>query len=150
MKYTLYHIKGDKWGCTRLTLKQRFLGHDYRKKGLTVNDVCETEVYYDEHIAADREKQLNLRDGYSWEDKNDYRAICKLTENQKGKPRSEETKLKTSGSKHHNAKLTESDVLEIRSKYIPKLYTQQKLANEYRVSKINIKCITSRRTWTHI
>ena len=64
MKYTLYHIKGLKWGCTRRTLKQRFSDRDYRNVGLTVDDVCETEVYDDMKIASDREYELNTLNNY--------------------------------------------------------------------------------------
>ena len=158
MKYTLYHIRGHKWGMTKTTLKERFHGGDYIKKGLTINDVCETEIYYDEDVASDREKELNLRDGYPWNDSNDYRVICKLGKDRKGIPLSEEHKLKISkarkgvnvGSNHCLAKLTESDVLEIRSKYIPRVYTYAKLSKEYGVSKIQIKQILNRKRWKHI
>ena len=171
MKYTLYHIKGLKWGMTKTTLKKRFYGHDYIKKGLTINDVCETEVYYDKSIAADREKELNLRDGYPWNDSQDYRVISnaykvsaskrkgkplseetkfKISEVIKGTKRSEETKLKISGSNNVWAKLTEADVLSIRNKYIPHVYSSRTLANEYGVNKSLILDIVKRRAWKHI
>ena len=64
MKYTLYHIKGVKWGMTKRTLKKRFSDPDYRKAGLTVDDICETEVYDDMKIASDREYELNKLNNY--------------------------------------------------------------------------------------
>lgn len=54
------------------------------------------------------------------------------------------------GENHHSAKLTEKDVIEIRKKYIPKIYTQKMLADEYGVSISEIKCIIHRQTWKHI
>lgn len=38
-------------------------------------------------------------------------------------------------------KLTDSQIIEIRSKYIPKIYTQKMLAFEYRVSREYIRDI---------
>lgn len=54
------------------------------------------------------------------------------------------------GSFHKMAILTEEQVLEIRSKYIPKKYTAQKLANEYSVCKSTILGIVNNETWRHI
>ena len=75
--YTLYHLKGNKWGMTRRTLEERFSHIEYKKKGITVNDVCETETYSDKDTAADRERELNIRDGYGWNKSQDYRVIIK-------------------------------------------------------------------------
>lgn len=46
--------------------------------------------------------------------------------------------------------LTESQVLEIRRKYIPYVCTQATLATEYNVSKSNISAIITNKTWSHI
>jgi hypothetical protein len=46
--------------------------------------------------------------------------------------------------------LTESDVIEIRGKYVPKKYTQVMLAKEYNTSKYNIYKILSRDSWENI
>lgn len=54
------------------------------------------------------------------------------------------------GSFHHNARLTEKLVLEIRSKYIPWQYSFNDLAKEYRVDKKTIIRIIHKKTWTHI
>ena len=82
----------------------------------------------------------------------------KLSKARTGKVHSEESNLKLSnskkgvhaGSKSGMAKLTEADVLEIRSKYIPRVYTHQKLADEYGVDGTSIFNIIKRLTWAHI
>ena len=48
------------------------------------------------------------------------------------------------------SKLTESDVLSIRKKYIPNIYTRKILADEFNVSVYTIKDVISRRSWKHI
>jgi len=75
-----------------------------------------------------------------------------------GKPLSLETRRKQSisrrkkfiGEKAGNVKLTEQQVLEIRAKYIPRVYSSTKLAQEYDVSQGMIMSIVKRRNWTHI
>lgn len=54
------------------------------------------------------------------------------------------------GEKHWCAKLTEEQIKEIKQKYIPKVYTQQMLADEYNVSRSTIKFILKGKTWKHI
>lgn len=58
--------------------------------------------------------------------------------------------LKTRGSHHWNAKLNETDVLAIRSKYDPKENGPTMLAKEYNVSRPLIYLIVQRRVWSHI
>ena len=74
MKYTLYHIRGHKWGMT-----ERLEGR-LKDQGYTISDCCEFEYYDDTNVAANREKQLNLRDGYGWNSSQDYRVILKANE----------------------------------------------------------------------
>jgi group I intron endonuclease len=56
----------------------------------------------------------------------------------------------TRGSSHHNAKLTEDQVLEIKAKYSPRKYSYGKLAAEYGVDKKTIIRIIQGKTWSHI
>lgn len=51
------------------------------------------------------------------------------------------------GEDNNFHKLTEAQVLEIRSKYIPRLYTQKQLALEYGVTQGNISCIILNKSW---
>ena len=139
MKYTLYHIKGVKWGCTKRTLQERFSDADYRKSGFTIEDVCETEIYYDIDIASEREKELNRMFSYV-KQLTDYRTTKNNAKNMKPKI----------GKNNGRAKLTEQDVIEIRKKYKPRVYTLKMLCEEYNMSRDGMIDIIHRRNWTHI
>ena len=54
------------------------------------------------------------------------------------------------GTNHGGALLTEKQVKEIRHKYIPKVYSQFKLADEYGVTRSTIQQIVEGRTWKHV
>ena len=56
----------------------------------------------------------------------------------------------TKGEKHHDSKLTEEKVKEIRAKYSQSKTTQQKLADEYGVVQSIIHGIINRKYWKHI
>lgn len=78
----------------------------------------------------------------------------------KGKVRTSENRLKISeslkkrtdnkGSYHNMAILNEEQVLQIRSKYIPRIYSAKKLSIEYSVAKSTILAIVNKETWSHI
>ena len=180
MKYTLYHIKKLKWGCTRRTLKQRFSDQDYRKKGLTTDDVCETEIYTNRKEASDREYELNVLNNYKgqlskyedyigrYEKLHTYSPLSKphtktkehrenISKSRKGKsinhPGNPEHFIgyaSKPGEANGNSTLTKNDVLEIRAKYIPKVYTQRQLSEEYGVCRMQINRILNRSSWPHI
>lgn len=54
------------------------------------------------------------------------------------------------GSKNKNAKLIESDVLEIRRLYSTKLFTQKEIGEKYGVAEQTIGNIINRRKWGHV
>lgn len=54
------------------------------------------------------------------------------------------------GQAHPYAKLTEEQVREIRSRFVPYRVSQYKLAQEFGVSRNTIQRIIERRSWTHI
>lgn len=54
------------------------------------------------------------------------------------------------GSQHPMARLTESQVLEIRARYTPRKVTMEQLAAEYRVSYDCIRHIVYGETWKHV
>lgn len=54
------------------------------------------------------------------------------------------------GENHHNSSLSNEQVLEIRDKYIPRKYSQHRLAKEYGVSQNTIMNIVNKSTWVHI
>ena len=131
MKYTLYHIKGVKWGMTE-RLEARL-----RDQGYTISDCCEFEYYDDENIAADREKELNIKFGYPWSDGQDWRRVKGLS-------------LKKIGENNGRAKLTEQDVIQIRNKYKPRVYTLKMLCEEYNMSRDAMADILHRRNWNYL
>jgi len=56
----------------------------------------------------------------------------------------------TRGSKNPLAKLNESQVLEIRRRYIPRVLTMDQLAEEYGVSRGAILSVVHRKNWAHL
>lgn len=54
------------------------------------------------------------------------------------------------GEERYNARLKESDVRLIRSKYIPRVYGIDQLASEFRVTRSMIYAIVTRSRWKHI
>ena len=92
MRYTLYHIKGVKWGMTE-RLEARL-----KQQGYTISDCCEFEYYDDENIAADREKELNIKCGYGWNKQQDWRIAKKNS--YKGGAKAKELKAGFYGKKH--------------------------------------------------
>jgi hypothetical protein len=54
------------------------------------------------------------------------------------------------GEQHGYAKLTDEQVMAIRKKYIPRVYTQDKLAKEYGVCRAMISLIVNKRNWKHL
>jgi len=62
----------------------------------------------------------------------------------------EDLKLYARGERHHSAKLTKDQVIEIRRRYATKLTTMVSLAEEFKVSYISISAIIHRKTWRHL
>lgn len=58
--------------------------------------------------------------------------------------------LNPKGENNGTAKLNENQVLEIRRKYIPRIYSQRKLAKEYNIGRTAILNILQKETWKHI
>ena len=67
--FTLYHIKGVKWGCTNA------LGERLRYQGYTESDVWETIEVGDIVTATQMEEELNRRDGYGWNKSQNYMRV---------------------------------------------------------------------------
>lgn len=55
-----------------------------------------------------------------------------------------------SGENHPMVKLTDTQVMEIRQKYIPFKYSTTRLAKEYGVTSAHIKSIVNNKTWIHL
>lgn len=56
----------------------------------------------------------------------------------------------TRGEKHAKVKLTEQQVIDIRSRYKTEKIFQRELASEYHVSREAISSILSNHNWKHI
>lgn len=54
------------------------------------------------------------------------------------------------GEGNHKAKLTETDIIEIRRSYAAGEYTQTELGNAYRVGQDTISSIVRKETWRHL
>jgi len=54
------------------------------------------------------------------------------------------------GEQCYNSKLSDSQVLEIREKYVPRKYTLLQIANDYDVDQSTIRAIIKRKAWRHI
>ena len=63
---------------------------------------------------------------------------------------SEGNKGKQVGEKNTQARLTETNVIDIRSRYAAKEATQYQLAEEFGVTQSNINCVIKRVSWGHI
>ena len=102
MKYTLYHIKGVKWGCTDNIIRR------LRQQGYGVADCCEFEYYDDINIASRREEELNKKFGYENQHQ-DYRQISRIAR----LPKTREAVLKSHEgrtiTKEHKEKISNKD-----------------------------------------
>jgi hypothetical protein len=147
--YQLYHIKGVKWGCSKE------LPNRLKRQGYTLNDVCEIVEEYNIDIASELEKEWNIRDGYSWNDSQDYRIITKAAP-MGGKAAVQNMLNKrpsTKGENNAKAFLTKTDVLNIRKDYenAKKGYgTLSSLATKYNLKHGHISSIIKRKIWKHI
>jgi hypothetical protein len=161
-KYKIYHIPNVKIGVS-VQLETRIANQGYK-----LDDVEILEEHDCITKASDREIELQKQYGY----KVDFARYDKSV---KYGPRTEEVKKKISdaqkgramtwghktsktlkdsgivrGVNNPRAKLTEKEVLEIRSKYKPHRYTKPMLAKEYNVSGSLISQIIDRGIWNHI
>ena len=71
--FTLYHIKGKKWGCTKQKLSIRLW-----QQGLSIKDVCETIIVETEEEASKLEEQLNKKFGYPFKKSETYSHMLKI------------------------------------------------------------------------
>lgn len=73
-----------------------------------------------------------------------------MADNMHDRDRKGRSKIGGAGENNPRAKLTAAQVAEIRSKYIPRLYPQEKLAKEYHVKPYTIYEIISFRKWKQV
>lgn len=56
----------------------------------------------------------------------------------------------TKGETHPSSKLTEKEIIEIRSRYFKEKISQRKLAQEYKIARSLVSRIVRKESWKHI
>lgn len=74
---------------------------------------------------------------------------CTYSENNKHAYKSG-MQIKTFGETHNQTILNESQVIEIRNKYVKNIYTMKMLSKEYGVSVGAIQAVIIKKSWSHI
>lgn len=54
------------------------------------------------------------------------------------------------GENRSGSKLTERDVIDIRSRYVPRFYSAYRLAREFGVSQRVVQLVIHRKLWSHV
>ena len=133
--YYIYHIPGVKIGCTD-NIAQRMKAQEF-------SDWEILEKYRNIYTASKREIELQKEYGYTI-DQTPYWHTAKMWKYSKGKPKPNHPgpskKTQSKGGKGHRH-LTFDQAEEIRSKYVPRKYTANMLAEEYKVLPTTIRKI---------
>lgn len=99
------------------------------------------------HTNKDRKPFINHKNGNKLDNRVKNLEWCTQKENM---VHASKNNLLCKGEECKKSKLKKYQVLEIRKKYIPFLYSYRKLGKEYGVSKGAIKEIIKLRNWKHI
>ena len=176
MKYTLYHIKGVKWGMTKRTLKQRL-----KEQGYTISDCCEVEYYDDIDVASNREIELNKLCGYKnqihayekyikyYENLHKYSPMNRLghvkskehreniSKAKKGKPTNHKGNpehilpyASKPGELNGNATINETIVKYIRAQFTTGKYAKNRIAQALGITNKIVYDVISYKSWKHI
>jgi len=96
--------------------------------------------------------QVNHKDEIRDHNRVENLEWCTVLYNNRYGHRIEKTSTNSTGEKNGRAKLTESQVIEIRRSYIPgdKEFCKRKLAEKYGVSYVTITRIVCGTLWTHL
>ena len=130
MSFKIYHIPGVKIGCS-INPKSRVRVQGYKHYEIL-------EEHDDIHIASEREIELQIQYGYGKDNTAPYHQTVQMGFSKKGTTHNRgipQQAIEASKSSHkERRKLTYEIAKEIRSKYKPRVYGIQKLANEYNVT----------------
>lgn len=145
--YYIYHIPGVKIGVTD-NLERRM-----RRQGNPNYEVLEEHTCVYE--VSNRELELQKEYGYRVDDIPYFKTLQAVSAGGKvggkiaGKINGKIAgKISGKRPKLESMKLTYEQADEIRSKYQTSIYSQQKLANEYNVSRACVQHILANRTYT--
>ena len=149
----LGHIRNR---TTKKVLKGRDTKSGYLQVSLKLNNTNKFQNQYIHRVVAliwipnpEEKKEVNHIDGnklnnhvenLEWCTRQENIEHCILNKLQKP----------FKGEEIGNSKLFEFQVIEIRNKFIPRVYSRAKLAKEYNVSEATIKDILYKRTWIHL
>ena len=139
--FYIYHIPGVKIGCTG-DLEKRM-----RDQGFTSWEILEehTDIYE----ASRREIELQREYGYLVDNTPYYIVATKFINNSSNRGSwsngDQATRGKVKSVWRHS--LTYEQIEEIKSKYIPRKYSQYKLAKEYNVAQSVISNIITNKTY---
>lgn len=92
--------------------------------------------------------EVNHIDGNK--ENNDYLNLEWVTPSQNVKHSYLLGRVPKRGQSHERAKITDSQVIEIRSKYIPYKYSYARIGKEYGLDQSTISDIVNRKNWKHV
>lgn len=136
--FYIYEIQGVKIGCTTN------VEHRMKEQGYEFSDAIILEEHTCIYTVSDREIELQKENGYPVDTIPYWKAVQnrrKWTGNEHNWTKEASRK---GGFNSKSNKLTPEQELEVVSKYIPRKYSQYKLAEEYGVGQPCINAILKR------
>lgn len=156
---------GNVYGLNGNKLKPATDKKGYLRVGLMLNNkLCTKKVHRLVALAFIsnplNKATVNHRNGIKSDNRVENLEWCTYKENTQhainnnlfyfNSPKQSINKIIKKGSLNGNALLNELQVIEIRNKYKPRIYTRIMLAIEYNVKESCIKDIVNRNSWKHI
>ena len=151
-EFTLYHIKGKKWGCA-INIQNRL-----SQQGYDISDTHEIKKVIGIINASNLEEKLNTDYGYPYNSSQSYfHIMCLRTKggffNVNSMLKKRDIKSICQGSNNHKAKITEDIVKEIKKEfYDNKPYHGQvkDISKKFNVAYNTVSKIKNNISWTHV